>query len=138
MPVTEISSYLNFDGNAADVIARYEDVFDCEAEVMRFRDMEGHPFGEEANDLVMHAALPLGKGVSLMLCDLPPGRELVVGRNAHVVLTFDDRAEMEARFAKLAEGGEIEMALHDAFWGTRFGMVTDAFGTRWMFNAPQE
>ena len=26
------------------------------------------------------------------------------------------------------------MAIHDAFWGAKFGMLTDAFGVRWMFN----
>ena len=26
------------------------------------------------------------------------------------------------------------MALHNSFWGARFGMLTDRFGIRWMFN----
>jgi PhnB protein len=34
----------------------------------------------------------------------------------------------------LGEGGTLKMPLHDAFWGARFGMLTDGFGTNWMFN----
>ncbi len=26
------------------------------------------------------------------------------------------------------------MQLQDAFWGARFGMLTDQFGINWMFN----
>ena len=26
------------------------------------------------------------------------------------------------------------MPLQDAFWGARFGMLTDQFGVNWMFN----
>jgi len=26
------------------------------------------------------------------------------------------------------------MPLQDTFWGAKFGMLTDAFGLRWMFN----
>ena len=26
------------------------------------------------------------------------------------------------------------MLLQDAFWGAKFGMLTDAFGVNWMFN----
>ncbi|HUF49173.1 MAG TPA: VOC family protein [Vicinamibacterales bacterium] len=37
-------------------------------------------------------------------------------------------------FAAMAEGGSVTMPLHDTFWGGRFGMLTDAFGIRWMFS----
>jgi len=31
-------------------------------------------------------------------------------------------------------GGQVTMPLQDTFWGARFGMLTDAFAIRWMFN----
>jgi PhnB protein len=52
----------------------------------------------------------------------------------HVCLDFDDPAEMGKRFDALASGGEITMPLQDTFWGARFGMLTDSYGIRWMFN----
>jgi PhnB protein len=42
--------------------------------------------------------------------------------------------EIEGLFKSLSEGGTVKMPLHDAFWGSRFGMLTDRFGTNWMFN----
>jgi PhnB protein len=49
-------------------------------------------------------------------------------------------AELDEKFAKLAEGGKITMPVEDTFWGARFGMLTDKFGVHWMFNYdyPQE
>lgn len=41
---------------------------------------------------------------------------------------------MTKKFDALAVGGRVTMALHDAFWGARFGMLTDAFAIRWMFS----
>ena len=45
-----------------------------------------------------------------------------------------DAADMTRKFEALAGGGKITLALHDTFWGAKFGMLTDAFGIRWMFN----
>ena len=59
---------------------------------------------------------------------------LTVGNNVHVCLDFDDAAEMTRRFDALAAGGQVNMPLQDTFWGARFGMLTDAYGIRWMFN----
>ncbi|MBV9277982.1 MAG: VOC family protein, partial [Candidatus Eremiobacteraeota bacterium] len=40
--------------------------------------------------------------------------------------------EGERVFNALAEGGKVAMPLEGAFWGGRFGMVHDRFGTEWM------
>lgn len=36
--------------------------------------------------------------------------------------------------AKLSEGGTLRMALHEAFWGACFGVLTDKFGIDWLLN----
>ncbi|HTY54572.1 MAG TPA: VOC family protein [Candidatus Binataceae bacterium] len=41
---------------------------------------------------------------------------------------------MPKKFEALAAGGKVTMQLQDTFWGARFGMLTDAYGIRWMFN----
>ena len=40
----------------------------------------------------------------------------------------------ERAFARLAEGGKIDMPIAETFWAKRFGMVTDRFGIPWMVN----
>ena len=37
-------------------------------------------------------------------------------------------------FEALKEGGAVDMPLQDVFWGARFGILTDKFGVKWMFN----
>jgi uncharacterized glyoxalase superfamily protein PhnB len=46
----------------------------------------------------------------------------------------ETQPEMERLFAALSENGNVTMPLHDAFWGGRFGMLTDQFGISWMFS----
>jgi PhnB protein len=134
MAITQLNPYLNFDGTAAKAIALYERALGAKVEnVQRFKDVPGEPSKPENADRVMHALLRIGAGV-LMISDAPPGMPPTLGSNVHVCLDFDDSADMAKRFDALAAGGQVAMPLQDTFWGARFGMLTDAYGIRWMFN----
>ena len=37
-------------------------------------------------------------------------------------------------FDRLAEGGEVEMALQQQMWGDHYGAVIDRFAIHWMVN----
>ena len=138
MTINRIFPYLNFDGNAAEVIAFYGDIFRVQKpEVTRFADMKDHPFGPEANDRVMHACLTIGKA-TLMLSDVPPGMRLQRGTTSNVMVDLDDLEETKRIFAALAKGGEVSMDLHQSFWGATFGMVVDRFGVSWMLSGPKD
>ncbi len=41
---------------------------------------------------------------------------------------------MEKLFTALSQNGKVTMPPHDAFWGGRFGMLTDRFGVSWMLS----
>jgi PhnB protein len=41
---------------------------------------------------------------------------------------------MAKAFELLSAGGKVTLPIQDTFWGAKFGMLTDAFGVRWMFN----
>jgi PhnB protein len=85
-------------------------------------------------DRLIHGSLTLG-GAMLMLSDVPSSDAAPQGDNVHVCLDFSDVGELEERFAALAEGGVVKLPLHDAFWGARFGMLTDQFGIQWMLQS---
>lgn len=70
----------------------------------------------------------------MAISDTMPGMPFTQGDNVYLTLHFDDAKEMEEKFAALAAGGRVKMPLHDAFWGARFGMLTDALGVHWMFS----
>jgi PhnB protein len=69
-----------------------------------------------------------------MLSDTMPDAPTATEGNVTISLDFDGLGEMTGRFDALAAGGKITMPLNDTFWGAKFGMLTDAFGVRWMFN----
>jgi PhnB protein len=138
MAITQITPYLNFDGDAAKAIELYQRVLGAKLEgnVQRFRDMPGAK--PESKDRVMHAELRLGPNCALMLSDGPPGYPYTPEGNVHVSVQCDDPVDMGKKFDGLAEGGRVTMPLQDTFWGARFGMLTDPYGVRWMFNCPNK
>jgi PhnB protein len=53
-------------------------------------------------------------------------------------MDFDDAADQAVKFEGLAQGGNVTMALHDTFWGARFGTLVDRYGIHWMFNCEKK
>jgi PhnB protein len=137
MAIKKLNPYLNFNGTAGKAIQLYEKALGAKVEnIMRFGD--AGPMGEkmspEHKDLVLHAALQIGDGGVIMISDGQPGVPVPTESNTHISLDFDDAADMARKFEALGSGGQVTMPLQDQFWGARFGMLTDAFGIRWMFN----
>jgi len=135
MAIKQLNPYLNFGGNAAQAIAFYEKALGAKTETSQtFGDVPGMPAAAENKDRIMHALLKLGAG-TIMISDGPPGLPIPTDSNVHVTLDFEDAGEMQQRFDALSAGGTVTMPLQDTFWGARFGMLIDRFGTHWMFNA---
>ncbi|MBV8274882.1 MAG: VOC family protein [Verrucomicrobia bacterium] len=88
---------------------------------------------EDAPGRIPHAELASGPAV-LMASDTLPGMAFQQGNNFSICLDCESQAEMEKVFNALRENGQVTMPLHDAFWGGRFGMLTDQFGISWMFS----
>lgn len=136
-----INPYLNFNGNTEEAFNFYKSVFGGEfAAVMRFGDVpktegcDGMKVAENELDKIMHIALPIGRGNILMATDglESMGQNFKVGDNFSISISADSRAEADALFSGLSEGGTVEMPLADAFWGDYFGMLQDKFGIQWM------
>jgi len=84
--------------------------------------------------LVMHAEITIGNSI-VMMCDEMPGMERwlspdsLKGTTAAVHLYVEDADALFAR--AVAAGAKVSMPLMDAFWGDRFGKLTDPFGHEW-------
>jgi len=134
MSIKSASPYLNFNGDAAKAIKLYEKALGAKTEaVMPFSEAQGMDIAPEHKNRVMHASLRID-GAVIMMSDTMPDRPVAAGGNVQVSLTCDDVADMTKKFDALAVGGKVTMPLQDAFWGAKFGMLTDAFGINWMFN----
>ena len=140
--MARVSTYLNFPRSTEAAFQFYRTVFRTEfaQPIARFRDMPAAPgqapLAEADLDLVLHVELPILAGHALMGTDAPEsmGFQVTSGNNVYINLEPDSRAETDRLFAELAEGGQVEMALQEMFWGGYFGSLVDRFGTRWMFN----
>ncbi len=127
----EINPYLQFAGECAQAFELYASAFGGTPAIMRMGDMPGVA-PEEYSHLVMHANLNIGPNM-LMGSDNLPGQEapLVKGNNQSVCVSPETREEADRLFAILSQGGEVDQAMEEMFFGY-FGTFTDRYGIRWM------
>ena len=138
--MASVSTYLNFAGQTEEAFEFYKSVFGTEYDngIMRFGDMppgEGQPeIPEEEKNLVLNVGMRITGGHVLMGSDVPPSMSngFVMGTNTYICLMPDSRTEADRLFAALSEGGEVEMAMNEEFWGDYFGSFKDKFGVQWM------
>jgi PhnB protein len=129
----ELTPYLNFEGNAEEVLNFYKDALDGEIVMInRYKDAP-MPFDEDWKNKIMHARLKFGKSM-IMISDGPKNFKTTFNGNIQLSIEVEDENKMEEVFSKLATGGKITMPLQKQFWGAKFGMLVDKFGTGWMLS----
>lgn len=128
----DITPYLTFNGNCRQAMTFYKDILGGDLELM---DFASSPMDvpDEAKNYIMHAILT-SNGVTLMASDTMPNQAVTNGNSVSLSINCQSVDEINHLFNSLSDGGQITMPLEDTFWGARFGMLTDKFGTCWMFN----
>ena len=132
----QLNPYLFFNGNCEEALNFYKECLGGEFEsINRFKDgpeeMGGMKVPEKFKEKVMHMTWRFDRNV-VMASD---GFEKVTdGGSVTLSVTVDNVDGMDTVFNKLSEGGQVTMPLQDTFWGARFGMFTDRYGIKWMFN----
>ncbi len=137
---TDISPYLHLTGQAREAIEFYGDVFGATPTITGYDDLDVPSDPADAGK-VMHAAVELPTGGTLMAADVPTGMPRPSGASVAVALFGDhgDRELLRAAFARLSDGGTDVLPMAVAPWGDEFGMCTDRFGTSWLVDvAPAE
>ena len=133
-----LNPYLNFAGNTEEAFKFYRSVFGGEFSfIQRFKDTpQANTIPDAAKEKLMHVALPVGKGNTLMGTDAieSMGHKLTVGNNIQLSIEAESKAEAEKIFNGLSRGGKVTLALGNAQWGAYFGMLVDKFEIQWMVN----
>jgi PhnB protein len=129
---TRLNPYISFGDDAREAMTFYQHVLGGSLELHTFGEYgaEHEPFA----DLIMHGLLETDDGLTLMGADSPPGMARTVGNNITISLSGDDEAVLRERFAKLADGGSVDVPLERQMWGDVFGQLTDRFGIGWLVN----
>lgn len=137
--MARVTTYLNFLGNTEEAFEFYRSVFGGEFDALtRMGDIHGPDLPEADRSKIMHIALPIIGGHTLMGTDMleSMGHELHLGNNISIAIEPDSLEQGQALHAGLALGGSDVMELAPAPWGGYFGVLVDPFGIRWMFNVP--
>ena len=130
-----VEPYLFFDGRCEEAIEFYKRTLGAEVTMlMRFKESpEPHPPGmipPGAENKVMHSSLRIGETTVMASDGRCLGKPSFQGFSLSLSVASD--AEAERLFAKLGDGGQVQMPLAKTFFSSRFGMVADRFGVGWM------
>jgi PhnB protein len=135
-PIMQLEPYLFFYGKCEEALKFYASALGGEiTQLMRMSEAppEMQMPGIDPNS-VMHATFKAG-AISFMASDGNPATE-VHESNISLSLGADNETEARKAFDGLAAGGKITMPFADAFWGGKFGQLTDKFGIDWMIVSP--
>ena len=132
----KLNPYLSFDGTCREAFEFYEKALGGRITfIQNIGESEmAKSMPAETHGRVMHATLQIGDQV-LQGADAPGVFTEPAGFS--VALHFDEAAEGQRVFNKLADGATVQMPFQPTFWAKGFGMLIDRFGTPWMVNAGQ-
>ena len=91
---------------------------------------------------LMHADLTINGGSVMLSDEFPehggtPAPTLERPTSVSIMIAFTSPRDVDATFDRaVAAGARGSMQPEDAFWGSRFAMLDDPFGHRWMLTAP--
>jgi PhnB protein len=136
--MASVNPYLNFAGNTEAAFLFYKSVFGGEfAMLQRFSEtpQAGNVPAHE-QDKIMHIALRISPNTVLMATDAleSMGHKVDFGNNISLAITADNPEEADRLFNGLSAGGKVDLPMTVMFWGAYFGMLTDAFGVKWMID----
>ncbi len=135
-----IGVYLSTNGNAREVAAYYQQVFEtAQPYMMDFSEMPEADRAEspEMENLVIHANVKTFAG-DVMLSDNMPGETTQPTGAMWICVAHTDLARLRTAFERLAKDGEILMPLEPTFFSPLYGQVKDKFGFHWMIMSSEE
>ena len=134
---TKLVPYIFLYGRCAEALEFYKGVFGGGYEAMPVKDTPmASEMPPEAANSIMHASFT-ADDVAFFCSDGQDVKPVKTDEgNISLALSFEDAARGERIFNALAAGGNVGMPIGPAFWGGRFGMLTDKFGTEWMCTLP--
>jgi len=131
--MSQINTYLHFNGNCREAMAFYNACLEGELELQTIGESPmANKFPVNMKDFILHATIRKGKLV-LMASDVSPS-PLIKGNAQSLMLDCDSEEEIHNLFEKLSEGGHQEHTLEQTFWGATFGGLTDKYDHHWLLN----
>jgi PhnB protein len=125
--------YLFFAGTCSEALDFYREAIGAKTHAfVRYRDLPGA--SADTGDRVMHAEFSVGESTLFASDGNKSERH---GGEYAIALHAADDVEAERLFAALGVGGRIDVPLMTTPFASRFGMLTDKYGTPWTVTTPQ-
>lgn len=131
---TQLNAYLNFNGRCREAMTFYQQCLGGDLILQKVAESPmAAQMSSEAGASILHSSLTRN-GTLLMMGSDRMGANVKQGNSVVLCLNCSSDEEINSFFKKLSAGGEIKLPLHQSFWGSTYGELTDKFGMLWMFN----
>jgi PhnB protein len=132
--MTQINSYLTFNGNCREAMSFYKD---CIGGELSFQTIGESPLSEKMpqkmKDCILHSTLTKG-ALILLGSDMVSEKGLIKGNAVSLSLSCSSAGEIKEIYNRLAAGGDATHPLENSFWGALFGDLTDKYGNHWLLH----
>jgi PhnB protein len=132
--MSQIHSYLTFNGNCREAMTFYHACFGGE---LSFQTIGDSPLSakmpKHMKDCILHSTLTK-EALVLQGSDMVPHTGLIKGNAVSLSLDCISEEEIKNLYSKLSAEGTADHPLEDTFWGAMFGDLTDKFGNHWLLN----
>ena len=133
--MTQINAYVSFSGNCREAMTFYKE---CLGGELTLQTVGGSPIEAQCpaamKDQILHSTLMKDGSLLLMGSDMVAPDGFIKGNNIALSVNCSSEGEINEFFSSLSASGKIIDPLKEQFWGAIFGVLTDKFGIRWMFN----
>lgn len=132
--MTQISSYLTFNGNCKEAMAFYKK---CLGGKLMLQTIGESPLADkmprQMKECILHSTLTK-KSLVIMGSDMVSDQGLIKGNAVSLLLNCSSEKEIRTCYVKLSDGGRATHPLHVSFWGALFGDLTDRYGNHWILH----
>ena len=132
--MTNITSYLTFNGNCREAMNFYKE---CLGGELSFQTVGESPLSDKMPDQmknsILHASLTNGEMV-IMASDMVSEHGLIRGNAISLMLHCSSEKEIKECYEKLTQAGQKTHPLELTFWGALFGGLTDKYGNHWLLH----
>ncbi len=128
-----VHPYLFFEGRAEEAIEFYKTTLGAVVNTLvRIGDspQSGMQLPPGNENKLLHADFRIGDSLVAASDGFCSGQPKFEG--VRLVLTCENKAEAEKKFAALAAGGQVQHPMTATFFSPAFGMLADPFGVPWM------
>ncbi len=132
--MTQINSYLTFNGNCREAMRFYKD---CLGGELNLQTIGESPMADkmpaQMKECILHATL-IKDGLVLMGSDMVSDQGMIKGNAVSMALICSSEEEIKNFYQKLSDGGIASHPLENTFWGALFGDLIDKYGNHWLLN----